>query len=203
MILLFFYPREKRIIRLAAQLMFSDLRNVNDVLLEKPLSITFRTLGFLNHLTLCNLSLLFTITHSSSSTSLFLTRNRVTWIYYAYIFDHRSLNIFILIKVCWKYWSDNIESDKCVCIFFPIHIIEKYIHPHMALMCQHSMHKIWMIILQLIDECFSDFIIARYCQIAYHNYPVNQKSIAHQSVSFPGKIVYCHNTAQQNNTRQI
>ena len=78
MILLFFYPREKRIIRLAAQLMFSDLRNVNDVLLEKPLSSTFRALGFLNHLTLCNLSLLFTITHSSSSTSLFLTRNRVT-----------------------------------------------------------------------------------------------------------------------------
>ena len=78
MTLFFFYPPDKIIIRLAAQLMFSDLRNVTDVLLEKPLSSTFRALGFLNHLTLCNLSLLFTITHSSSSTSLFLTRNRVT-----------------------------------------------------------------------------------------------------------------------------
>ena len=79
MTLPFIYPREIIFILLTAQPMFSDLRNVNDVLLEKPLSSTFRALGFLNHLTLCNLSLLFTITHSSSSTSVFLTRNRVTW----------------------------------------------------------------------------------------------------------------------------
>ena len=89
----------KNYILLTVHPTFSDLINANDVLLEKPLSSTLRALGFLNHLTLCNLSLLLTITHSSSSTSLFLTRNRVTWIYLAYIFNHRHLNISIEIRL--------------------------------------------------------------------------------------------------------